>query len=91
MDAHIRVELVRRSDTVEVVKLATFDEHALVDYGLEEYYDSFDKMPQWIQTKIIKLQSMPNPPPRIDVGNLGTKVSEDIYWIVGREDETHDS
>lgn len=91
MDAHIRIEFIRRSDTVEVAKLATFDEHALVDYGLREYYDSFDKLPQWLQTKIMKLQSMPNPPPRIDIKNLGTKVSDGIYWIVGPEDETHDT
>lgn len=91
LDAHIRIEFIRRSDTVEVAKLATFDEHALVDYGLREYYDSFDKLPQWLQTKIMKLQSMPNPPPRIDIKNLGTKVSDGIYWIVGPEDETHDT
>lgn len=86
-DARIRVEFGHEGVPVYLSTMP--GGRALVDYGLEERYESIDKLPQWLQTKLNKLHILPDPPPRMDVANLGTKISELVYWVVGPEDETN--
>lgn len=51
------------------------------------WYNSFDNMPQWMQDKVLKLQIVTAPPPRIDVANVGHRTSRDVFWLVAPEDE----
>jgi hypothetical protein len=84
---NLRVGFEPRSEGNVVAVLRTFNSTELSDYRLKQVYISFDKMPQWLQTKIIKLQLLPIPPPKIDVYNIGSRMADNAYWVVLPEDE----
>ena len=86
----IRVEYVEHRKGRVIAKVSTFVMSKDVgDYGLEDTYESFDNMPQWLQTKLIKLQILPEPPPKQSVLNVGVRMAPNVYWIVAPEDEIH--
>jgi hypothetical protein len=86
---HVRVQIRAHPPAQGKVTVTSYSTREVGDYGLRGEYESFDKLPQWMQTKIIKLQILPDPPPRLDVHNLGSKITSTIYWVVAPEDETH--
>lgn len=88
----LRVEFVEHVKGHPVAKVSTFSGNRNPsDYGAKEMYESFDNMPQWLQTKIIKLQMLPEPPPKQSVLNVGVRMAKTVYWIVVPEDEIHDT
>jgi hypothetical protein len=68
------------------VQIVTFTALNPENLGLLPRYDSFDKLPQWLQTKIIKLQMLHIPPPRTIVEGLGTRIAENIFWVIRGDD-----
>lgn len=72
----LRVEITETG-----VKVTTFVADDPEDFGLESTYSSVDKMPYWVQTKLIKLQMLPIPPPRIDVENIGSRIGQGTFWV----------
>lgn len=65
-------------------------EHNVEDFGLVSQYKSFDSLPQWVQTNIIKLQMLPSPPPMMEIDQTGMRITDTVYWIAPRsEGEDH--
>jgi len=50
-------------------------------YGVDSWYENVDKMPQWMQDKLNKLQIMQLPPPIVSIEGIGRRMGENLYWV----------
>ena len=87
-NADIRVELVEDEFHNTSAVLRTWSRE-LGEFGLKMHYDSVDKLPQWLQTKLLKLQILPTPPPTMYVPNIGVRMAQTVYWVIPVEDEVN--
>lgn len=88
----IRVELSKPAgfgitDAVNVQAL----EVDVAEYGLQTQYKSFDSLPQWVQTNIIKLQMLPSPPPMLEISQTGMRITDTVFWIATAPDGAPES
>ena len=83
----IRVQLPHSTLPENGVTLSALEKD-LDDYGVAKWYKTFDSMPQWVQTNVIKLQMLPDPPPIIDVTNVGRRINELVYWVAPPDEHT---
>lgn len=47
----------------------------------EGVYESIEALPQWVQDKLHVLSTFSSKPPTIDVGGLGRRIEEHIFWV----------
>lgn len=77
----IRVELRSGSGANSTEVKVQALEHNVEDFGLVSQYKSFDTLPQWVQTNIIKLQMLPSPPPMMEIDRTGMRITDNVFWV----------
>ena len=76
-DSTYRVLIALDNKTVSVECFGMYP----LDRSLDGTYDSADKLPEWMQSKLAVLNMLPSPPPANDVESVGCRIGPNIFWV----------
>lgn len=56
------------------------------DPELNSMYKSVDELPQWVQDRLAVLMLCDHTKPMNEIGNVGRRITEDVFWITREPD-----